>query len=87
MRLTKILFIFLFLSNVILSQQAGKWKNYTDMFNVIKTIPDPDGVWSATSGGVFYYNPSSKNYQKFTKSEGIGSNNISAIAKDELGRI
>jgi len=87
MRLIKILFISLFLSNVILSQQVGNWKNYTDMFNVIKTITVPDGVWSATSGGVFYYNSSSENYQKLNKSEGIGSNNISAIAKDELGRI
>jgi len=87
MQLKKFLFIFLFLSNVIVPQQAGTWKNYTDMFNVLKTISQPGGIWSATSGGVFYYNSTDKNYKKFTKSEGLGSNNISAIAMDKLGRI
>ncbi len=82
------IFIFLIISAATLfSQNFGTWKNYTDMSNVMNFVVLPNGVAAATSGGFFIFNETDSTYFTFTKSEGLKSQNITAVTKDNSGKI
>ncbi len=65
----------------------GDWKNYTDMKNVRAVASDGQTIWAATSGGVFRFNPSDSTYQKFVNSDGLSTNNVTAIFIDSSGNV
>jgi ligand-binding sensor domain-containing protein len=65
----------------------GTWKNYTDMKGVRSVATDGSVVWAATSGGIFKFNPADSSYQKFTNSEGLTTNDGTAILIDNTGRV
>lgn len=65
----------------------GSWKNFTDMKSVRSVATDGAVIWAATSGGVFMFNPADSSYQKFTNSEGLTTNDVTAILIDNAGRI
>lgn len=65
----------------------GEWKNYTDMKNVVALVCTRDAIWAATSGGMFRYTVRDSTFTKFTNSEGLTGNDVSAIGLDENGAI
>jgi ligand-binding sensor domain-containing protein len=71
----------------IYSQQIGTWKNYTNMQSVNDAFVSNDGIWTATTGGAFFYNPGKDSYETLTKAEGLGNNDLTAIALDKYGKI
>jgi ligand-binding sensor domain-containing protein len=71
----------------IYTQQIGTWKNYTNMQSVNDAFVINDGIWAATTGGAFFYNPKKDSYETLTKAEGLGNNNLTAIALDKYGKI
>ena len=66
---------------------VGVWKNFTAMNSVRAVAADGKTVWAASSGGVFRFDPSDSTYQKFVNSDGLSSNNITALAVDSAGNI
>ena len=75
----------------VLGQQSpldfGRWKNFTDMKTVRGIMATQEGVWAATSGGIFFSAPSSGKFTKFTNAEGLSSNDLTAVAIDGVGRV
>ncbi len=69
------------------SLDFGRWKNYTDMKAVRGVVASRESVWVATAGGLFLSIPSSSQYTKFTNSEGLSSNDLSAVTIDGSGRV
>lgn len=65
----------------------GRWKNFTDMKVVRSVAAAPDSIWAATAGGLFLYIPSSNRFVKFTNSDGLSSNDLTAVSIDTRGRI
>ncbi|MCX6134731.1 MAG: hypothetical protein NTU47_13035 [Ignavibacteriales bacterium] len=76
---------------VLRGQQApldlGRWRNFTDMKTVRAVASTTDSLWAATSGGLFLFNPSSNLFAKFTNSEGLSSNDLTAVTVDGTGRV
>ncbi|MCX6144549.1 MAG: hypothetical protein NTZ35_15175 [Ignavibacteriales bacterium] len=69
------------------SLDLGRWKNFTDMKVVRGVAATTDSVWVATSGGLFLFSPSSNRFVKFTNSDGLSSNDLTAITLDGTGRV
>jgi ligand-binding sensor domain-containing protein len=65
----------------------GRWRNFTDMKTVRAIAPASEALWVATSGGLFLYNPSANLFAKFTNSEGLSSNDLTAVTVDATGRV
>ncbi|MBI4429585.1 MAG: hypothetical protein HY562_10750 [Ignavibacteriales bacterium] len=69
------------------SQSIGQWKNFTDM-KTVRALTGGSGVlWAATAGGSFSYNSVNSSYRKFTNSDGISSNDLTAISLDQSGAV
>ena len=67
--------------------RVGEWKSFTDMKNVRSVSADSVSVWAATSGGVFRFSPTDSTFQKFTNSEGLTSNDATAIYIADNGMV
>jgi hypothetical protein len=65
----------------------GRWRNFTDMKAVRGIAATTDSLWVATSGGLFLYIPSLNLFAKFTNSEGLSSNDLTAVAVDGTGMV
>jgi ligand-binding sensor domain-containing protein len=76
---------------VLLGQQGsldlGRWKNFTDMSVVRGIAATSDSIWAATPGGLFFYVPSTNRLIQFTNSEGLSSNDLTAVTVDGTGRV
>ncbi len=66
---------------------VGRWKSYTDLRAVRAIATSSDSVWVATSGGVFFFHAGTQQITKFTNSEGLSSNDITAATFDRYGRL
>ncbi len=65
----------------------GDWKNYTAMNSLMGVASSHDSVWAATSGGAFLYILHDSAFVRFTNSEGLTTNALTAIAIDRAGSI
>ncbi|MEX0602039.1 MAG: hypothetical protein WD295_01775, partial [Bacteroidota bacterium] len=57
---------------------VGEWRNHTDMKEVTGIAVRGDTVWGATSGGLFGYDVSGSVFSRFTNSDGLSSNTLTA---------
>jgi streptogramin lyase len=85
--LIRLLFLLLFITTTIYSQQLGTWKNYTSMRNVKIASASEDFLWAATDGGIFSFSRADSSYKLYTKSEGLNSQNVTSIAIDNSGNV
>ena len=69
------------------SLDLGRWKNFTDMKVVRGVAATTDSVWAATAGGLFLFIPSANRFIKFTNSDGLSSNDLTAVTLDATGRV
>jgi ligand-binding sensor domain-containing protein len=78
-------------SSTLVGQQSsldfGRWKNFTDMKTVRGVAAVGDSLWVATAGGLFLYSTSTAHSTKFTNSEGLSSNDLTAVTIDGAGRV
>jgi ligand-binding sensor domain-containing protein len=83
--------VLLGVSSTLMGQQGsldfGRWKNFTDMKAVRSVAAGRDSVWAATAGGLFLYSTSTAHFSKFTNSEGLNSNDLTAVTIDGAGRV
>ncbi|MGD8778549.1 MAG: two-component regulator propeller domain-containing protein [Ignavibacteria bacterium] len=77
---TRFFLISLFFISLTFAQGIGIWQNYTDMKVVNKSFKNGSDFFSATEGGLFKYDSGTKEFKFFTKSEGLSSQILTAIA-------
>ncbi len=65
----------------------GDWKNFTAMNSVRGVASSHDSVWAATSGGAFLYTLHDSAFVRFTNSDGLTTNALTAITIDRNGSI
>jgi ligand-binding sensor domain-containing protein len=65
----------------------GVWKTYTSKKNVRDVAIKNGVVWAATRGGMFSLSLTNTVFQEFTTSEGLKSNDLSAITIDGTGTV
>jgi ligand-binding sensor domain-containing protein len=83
-------FVILLLIHVTISAQKLKleiWKNYTNINDVRKVAVVDNIIWAATSGGLYKYDLSTKSFTAYTKSEGLSSQDLTALTIDKNGQI
>ncbi|MGA7159931.1 MAG: two-component regulator propeller domain-containing protein [Bacteroidota bacterium] len=73
--------------SAIATAGIGDWKNYTDMSNTVGIVGARNAVWVGTSGGILRFTPADSSFQKFTNSEGLTGNDVSAIGLDSRGSV
>jgi hypothetical protein len=61
------------------SAGIGEWKNYTNMKNVVALVSTRDAVWAGTRGGLLCFIVRDSAFKKFTNSEGLSGNDVSAV--------
>ncbi|MBI3005210.1 MAG: hypothetical protein HYY49_07295 [Ignavibacteriales bacterium] len=69
------------------SQRIGQWKNFTDMKTVRALGAGTGALWAATAGGSFAYDPVESAFVKFTNTDGLSSNDLTAITLDQSGAV
>ncbi len=67
--------------------QAGQWKTYTDMKGVRAVAFASGHLYAATSGGMFMFDDATGTYTKWTNSENLSSNDLTALMVDTPGRL
>lgn len=67
--------------------QIGKWEVYTNQQNINQITISEEGIWGATTGGVFFYSFFNEEYKTFTLVDGLKDINITAIVTDSDGKI
>lgn len=65
----------------------GDWKNFTAMNAVRGVASSHDSLWAATSGGAFLYHIADSSFTRITNSEGLTTNDITAITIDRTGAV
>ncbi len=65
----------------------GDWKNYTYMNNAVGLVSSRNAEWVGTTGGVLRFTIGDSAFQKFTNSEGLTGNDVSAIGLDQQGSV
>ncbi len=88
MRLFRVFIVLIFTSMSLLAQQMGSWRNYSDMSSVQYAVCDSQMVWVASEGGAYYFQiDNTSDIHSFTKSNGLSSQSLSALALDKNGKI
>jgi len=83
----RILILAILLGSVIFAQQPGSYINFTSMKNINYTTIKDNKIYSATDGGIFIFNTSDSSYITLNKSNGLGSQNSTAIAIDKYNKV
>ncbi|MFZ1290736.1 MAG: two-component regulator propeller domain-containing protein [Melioribacteraceae bacterium] len=85
--MNKILLMFFFISISTFSQTIKSWQNYSSFKNVAQSCQIENTIWAATDGGIFGFSASDSSYQILTKSDGLISQNITSISKDQNNKL
>ena len=78
---------FILFSQYSFSQQLAEWSAYTSMREASRLFVGSDFVWVATSGGVLRFDRTAQTFSRFTRLNGLPSNEVSCITRDEQGNI
>lgn len=77
----------LMLLPVFCAAQSWTWKTVTAMTRFSGLTISDSIIWGATQGGIAAYSPQKDQFETWTNSEGLVSNQTTAIAADDSGRI
>jgi len=84
----KYLLCFLLLPLLLTTAQTnGIWQNYTDMKTTNIVDAEKNIVLAATSGGAYLFNQTDSTFKLFTKSEGLESQNLTAMTLDNNNQV
>jgi len=67
--------------------QASQWRNFTDMKSVRSIVYSSGRLIAATGGGMFVYDETNGTYSKWTNSENLSTNDLTALMVDKKNRI
>ncbi|MDZ7374758.1 MAG: hypothetical protein ONB23_12445 [candidate division KSB1 bacterium] len=67
--------------------QFWQWRSWTCSREVRSLAVDSTGIWAATSGGLLYVDARSLEIAKFTNTEGLPTNDLTAVAVDRRGHV
>ena len=68
-------------------ERPGRWRTFTDMRS-IRALASSGGIgWAASQGGLFRWESQTGNITKYTNSEGLSSNDLTAVMVDPDSRI
>lgn len=81
------LIITVFLSNNIFSQQFSNWENYSDMKSTKDIVISSEGIWAATEGGAYFYNPTTSSFKTYHKSIGLNGISLTAVGIDKYNKV
>lgn len=87
MKNSKVFVILLLLHITVSAQKLKIWKNYSNTNDVRKITVSGNNIWAATSGGLYKYDLGTKIFTTYTKSEGLSSQNLTALTIDKNGHI
>ena len=79
----RIIIILIVSTITLVGQEITNWQNFSNMENAVDIAVDGNQIWAATDGGIFAYSLNDSSYQVITKSEGLSSQSITAIAVDK----
>ena len=77
--------LLLLLLSVSANAQVGTWRTYTDMQSVRDLVAEGNGIWAATSGGVFFHGVD--RFVRYTNVDGLSAIDYTAIARDDQGLV
>jgi len=86
----KIVFVtilFILFINTSFSQSFNKWEVFTDMKNIRGIAVKGNKYFAATSGGLFFYEPASEKYTKFTNLNGLVNIDLTSIILDSQDKL
>lgn len=82
-----ICFLSLLPFSLIAQFKLENWRTYTSMYNVTNASIDSKGrIWTATSGGVFVYEPADGSFNEFRNINGLLSTEITTIQCNQFER-
>ncbi|MAT40581.1 MAG: hypothetical protein CL946_13370 [Ectothiorhodospiraceae bacterium] len=67
--------------------QVGSWQTYTSMKDIRAVAVADNGIWAATSGGVFFESFADGSYQRYTNTNGLATIDVTAIFVDAAGNV
>ena len=67
--------------------RPGFWHSLTDMRSIRSLASAQGTVWAASQGGLFRWEVQTKTLTKYTNSEGLSSNDLTAVMIDPSGRV
>lgn len=76
-----------FFSINLFPQQFTNWENYSDMKITKDLAISSDGIWAATEGGAYFYNPIDNTFKTYHKSVGLNGISLSAVAIDNYNKV
>jgi ligand-binding sensor domain-containing protein len=79
----RIVIILIALTISLTGQEITNWQNFSNMEDVEDISINESRIWAATNGGIFSYSLIDSSYKTLTKSEGLSSQSITAIAVDK----
>ena len=65
----------------------GSWRTLTDMRSVRSLSSAQGAIWVASQGGLFRWESQTETTAKYTNSEGLSSNDLTAVMVDPGGRV
>ncbi|NWF49850.1 MAG: hypothetical protein HXY49_04840 [Ignavibacteriaceae bacterium] len=93
MKYLAIFLLFIFHNAAVIGQQVTNWEIFSDMKNIKALQSVGGGVWAASTGGAFFFDPSvqvqnlNDNFKIFTKINGLNTTSLTSIAADENGKV
>ena len=82
-----VLFPLLLASGSIAQEKFEEWSDFTSMKTINQVLVYDNKIWTATSGGVLLYNPTTGEYVRFTTLEGLASNQVLSMTADGHGNL
>ena len=82
-----VLFPLLLASGSIAQEKFEEWSAFTSMKTINQVLVYDNKIWTATSGGVLLYNPTTGEYVRFTTLEGLASNQVLSMTADRHGNL
>lgn len=72
--------------NVALAAE-WEWQTFTNATDVRQILAADSLVWAATNGGLLRFSPATGRFTPFVNTDGLASNDIKAVERDQSGRI
>lgn len=82
-----IIAVLLMASAAVADDVIRDWRSFTSFNQVTDMVVYKGEVWAATSGGLVRINPVTRIYHTYTNTDGLGTNQLYALAVDDRNRL
>jgi ligand-binding sensor domain-containing protein len=74
-------------SSVAADDVIREWRSFTSFNQVTDMVVYKGDVWAATAGGLVRIDPVTRAYHTYTKTDGLGANQVYSLAVDDQNRL